>query len=375
MAHNNGKISKPVQFNDIKLTLGTSANDIGQLCTSTLINRWSKNKPVRYDSPAELTAAQRKFTNYGFDMNYSEDIYIPNLYTKVVDNPEWVYLQPQNGNWHRTLDFNGYNHNAVPPFSYDSFPEVINTVVDTASIQFRILKNSLAEIDMDDLAYFDGKQSSFRYAIALRKSGATDVYLYYGDTIADAGSEILIDVEFNSTGYWDVLFIATRETSLLPQNIGSVYMPLGYKRVQVKKVTAYAQTKLTSTYNLRFSSDGVISGFHPVNLTVKAVSTALTETTARFILNVICYDSAGRSIGSFVVDSDTGDFTYKGTAQQTYSLDFLLGASIAINAYAPGISVDDVSKVEITADLKTVTGLGVMIFDKEYKWELTKQIG
>lgn len=371
--NNNGIITSPVNLkSDIATVLGTSDTNLSSLCTNDNINKWARYKPVRYDSVSALTEEQRRFASYGFDIDYSADIYIPNLFDKAQENPEWVYLRPQAGNWFRTLDFNGYNHNAVVPFSYRSFPTEINTSVDTASLQFRVLKNALSELDMVDFPYFDGQQSSFRYAIATRKVGSSDIYLFYGPTISEAGEEILIDVVFSSTGNWELLFIATRETESSPANIGSLYMPLGYNTVKVKKVVEYALTKITSTFTLEFTHDGIIKGFSPINLNVKAVNRAISTTTARLLLHVYCYNSSNNLVGDFIVDDETGNFVYSGSSEQTYSLNYLYGSFIAISAYAPGISIEEVSKVEIVAELKTVEGFGVMIFDKEYKWEITK---
>lgn len=371
--NNSGVITSPVNLkSDIATVLGTSDTNLSSLCTNNNINKWARYKPVRYDSVSALTEEQRRFASYGFDIDYSADIYIPNLFDKAQENPDWIYLRPQAGNWFRTLDFNGYNHNAVVPFSYESFPTEINTSVDTASLQFRVLKNALSELDMVDFAYFDGQQTSFRYAVATRKVGSSDIYLFYGPTISEAGEEILIDVVFSSTGNWELLFIATRETESSPINIGSLYMPLGYHMVKVKKVVEYALTKITSTFTLEFTYDGVIRGFSPINLNVKAVNEAISTTTARLLLHVYCYNSSNQLVGDFIVDDETGNFVYSGSSEQTYSLDYLYGSFIAISAYAPGISIEEVSKVEIVAELKTVEGFGVMIFDKEYKWEITK---
>lgn len=377
--YSNNVITAPISVSDPYYVMGVGqyngVYNVAYICGNThgKINRWAKHKPVIYNSPEELTDAQNVFANFGFDMNYAEDINITNLFTKSQDNPGWVYLPPvKDINWSRLTDFVLYNHNAKEPYDYSSFPTIINTSANTTSLQFRILKNSLAEIDITKFAYFTGANQNFKYAIACRKKGTTDIYIYYGDTISDAGNEILITVDFRSTGVWELLFIATRETTNEPANIGSVYMPNGYHTVEVKKVITYGQITITSVYNLELTYDGIIRGLHPIDITVKAVNSSLAQTTARILINVFCYNSSDQMVGSFTVDDESANFTYSGTAQKTYSLDFLYGSPIAISAYAPGIFIEEVQRVEIVADVKTVSGVDSMIFDKEYKWNVSK---
>lgn len=376
MAHSNGKITAPVSISDINLTIGSGSNDLGTLCQSELINRWSARKPVIYNSPFELTEADMKFTNYGFDMNYAAGIYIPDLFNRAIENPNWVYLHPQNGNWHRMLDFNGYNHNAVEPFSYRSFPAELETLNNSMSFEFRILKNANAEIEMTNLSYFDGHQSAFRYAIAIRKQGAQsqDVSIYIGPTIGEASDEIFVNVDFPSTGIWELLFIATRETTIEPVFIDSVYMPLGYHTVKITKKTEYAMITITNTFNLTLNSEGVIYGFNSINLSIKAITSSFRETTADFKVHCYCYDETNGFIGEFVVsDVDgMGNFTYSGTTTKTYTLDFLLGSPIVINNYDSNININNVKRVELRPEIETIRGNGFFAFDKEYVWSVTK---
>ena len=372
----NGKITAPVTTTDIGTTLGTSIRNVAGLCQSKLVNRWSKNKPVVYNSTSALTDAQRKLTNYGFDMNYAAGIYIPDLFNRAIENPNWVYLQPQNGNWHRMLDFNGYNHNAVEPFSYRSFPTELEILNDSMSFEFRILKNANAEIEMTNLAYFDGNQSAFRYAIAIRKQGgqSQDVSIYLGPTIGEAGNEIFVNVDFPSTGIWELLFIATRETTIEPVFIDSVYMPLGYRTVKITKKTENAMITITNTFNLTLNSEGVIYGFNSINLSIKAITSSFRETTADFKVHCYCYDETDGFIGEFVVsDIDgMGNFTYSGTTTKSYTLDFLLGSPIVIGDYNSNINVNTVKRVELRPEIETISGNGFFTFDKEYVWSVVK---
>ena len=101
MAHSNGIITAPVSFGDVNATLGTSHTDLHSLCQDGNINRFSKNKSVRYNSPAVLAAADFVAAGYGLSA--------PAAFYANTQNPDatWSYLKPRtNTDWARLSDFN-----------------------------------------------------------------------------------------------------------------------------------------------------------------------------------------------------------------------------------------------------------------------------
>lgn len=140
MAHNNGVISRPVNvIDDVAYVLGENSGDVGTLCTSNIINKWSKNKPIRYYDyvnnvktvhPGTLTDAQRKGTSddqsagiyYGLKLSGTQagqdTSTWPNLHGSTFE-----YQKPRGASQkelYRILDFTGYCHSAVPN-PYGSF--------------------------------------------------------------------------------------------------------------------------------------------------------------------------------------------------------------------------------------------------------------
>lgn len=114
MAHSNGIITAPVSFGDVNGTLGTSHTDLHSLCQDGNINRFSKNKSVRYNSPAVLTAADFIAAGYGLSA--------PAAFYANTQNPDatWQYLKPRaNTDCARLSDFNNYAHNCVCPFGFE----------------------------------------------------------------------------------------------------------------------------------------------------------------------------------------------------------------------------------------------------------------
>lgn len=114
MAHSNGIITPPVSFGDVNAVLGTSHTDLHSLCQDGNINRFSKNKSVRYNSPAVLAAADFLAAGYGLSA--------PAAFYANTQNPDatWQYLKPRtNTDWARLSDFNNYAHNCVCPFGFE----------------------------------------------------------------------------------------------------------------------------------------------------------------------------------------------------------------------------------------------------------------
>lgn len=127
MGHSNGTIYAPVSISDVQSVLGTSANDLGQLCRNTNINMWSRHKPVGYNSITPIGFGDSDGSNEAKTVNYGirPANYIVNdsgIDTSDVTDLfelsgfDWVYYPPAGGSSqpYRLTDFKGYSHNAAP---------------------------------------------------------------------------------------------------------------------------------------------------------------------------------------------------------------------------------------------------------------------
>ena len=121
MSNSNGKITPPISLaGDVYKVLGISPKngvyDVGYACGNSheKINIWAKGKPVAYASCATLTDEQRRSTNQG--LTPTSALVIEGTMWKVSKEP-WTYNPPKGGASEpfRLTDFDGYNHNAVPP--------------------------------------------------------------------------------------------------------------------------------------------------------------------------------------------------------------------------------------------------------------------
>lgn len=107
---NGTKITPPVGVSDVRKVLGESSNDVGTLCTSNKICRYSRKKPYAFGTMIPLTDAQRITANYGMT-----PVYIPS-YTTPTSNlgiaPWGQWRLPATDEWKRLTDFDGYIHNS-----------------------------------------------------------------------------------------------------------------------------------------------------------------------------------------------------------------------------------------------------------------------
>ena len=92
----------------VKAELGAATNDVGQLCIHPNINKWSKWKPVRFNSVNPITQAQLASINFGITPPAPS-----NDYTTVM-NTKWGYSKPTGGSSspYRLSDFRNYDKTA-----------------------------------------------------------------------------------------------------------------------------------------------------------------------------------------------------------------------------------------------------------------------
>lgn len=96
--------------------LGTNSRDVGTLCSSNLINPWSRWKPISVKADT-LTDSILKAQNYGISVLSANTP--ASLLTKVQNNGNlgYTYNKPVGGSNspYRLGDYRGYNHNASLP--------------------------------------------------------------------------------------------------------------------------------------------------------------------------------------------------------------------------------------------------------------------
>ncbi len=113
--------------------IGVGSNDVGTLCKSNKINKWSKWKPISLAEVTPITIDDLKNSNFGLNIPYfsslgninTEDSFLYVLKNKTFS---WNYIKPSGGSTspYRLGDFRNYNHSAVIPIvSSDSYSAFI----------------------------------------------------------------------------------------------------------------------------------------------------------------------------------------------------------------------------------------------------------
>ena len=164
--------------------------DAATICSSERINKWSKHKPIRYNSPLELSDALFSGTNGLWGLN------IP-IYTSagtlesgflhdLFEGTDWDYLRTRPGtDWCRLTDFNGYNHAAICPFGTEMPTDIFLGTGDKLDVQLDQI-----EVDSDNLKLsdFEGGGISFSdyYAGLALKNGMRYLLVTSANKLTDS---------------------------------------------------------------------------------------------------------------------------------------------------------------------------------------------
>ena len=187
MSTSNGKITAPVTIGDVARTIGVASGDLGTLCTSGTIKKYSKDKPMHVKNKVNpLTDDDKKKANYGLNTSnrINDDIAIVvnesnlnlNLTSGNIDKyrklTEWIYDKPAANSdfgrptgdlwkeqgvlsYYRLSDFDGYYHYARPLVE---IVDGLKLVDDNYVIKFRIATDSdgLTYENFNPLAHLAG---------------------------------------------------------------------------------------------------------------------------------------------------------------------------------------------------------------------------
>lgn len=260
----NGIVIKPISIREVANLIGAATNDLGTLCAHKNVNMWSRCKPVVYPAlSADIRNASVNGANYryalpkvdGNEVNYADgdmgitlmcnvrdlkDSY-PNLTIntdcfgknmiryKVTGSDtlelrkyqydammalyeyyEWVRIPPQGGQYspYRLGDFDGYNHNAKPPYVLNDacFNQSVNAAVSNnmrlyfASVE---ANDDNSVIGIEDFAKLGN--INFNYAKIVVIAKYNDSTYYY----AESSDWIMPDVD-DPTDYLSSMAINTQ---------------------------------------------------------------------------------------------------------------------------------------------------------------------
>lgn len=130
MAYSSHLITAPIGIYDVQRALGTSANDVGNLCVRTNINMWARYKPIKYQKIAQLTSTEWNNARHGVYRSSSLPLFNTN---GRLNHDVWTYDRPTGGSAspYRLTDFNRYYHVAPCPVKL-IFSTDILTILNTS---------------------------------------------------------------------------------------------------------------------------------------------------------------------------------------------------------------------------------------------------
>lgn len=298
MAHGTEIITTPVTMPaDLSAVLGIAGTDLAAACQSGAVNKWAKNKPIRFAKVAQLTAQNQIAANYGIadiptwtrldymaiylfssDKGSLQSVYWPecDIAKGNLSLDYWVYLQPQGGASQpfRLSDFEYYYHGAEEPIGEMPSATVEIQPIGTMRIVFKMGAQSNYTLKLSDLTwpgssgysignmYFGvlakqqtGLGAGTTYA-AIQKSG--DTFIKMSET---TGTGFWVEfpgsfVSANWEGTWNiypiissVAFDPTSQLSLYNGNKFIAPLPFHSKNITVS--IKYAQVLITNAVGYR----------------------------------------------------------------------------------------------------------------------------
>lgn len=168
-----------ISIKDIKNTLSEFTYNLGNLCKSSKVNKWSEHKPV--NSPKLTPLSNQDY--YDIDCGYNITTFMqPQLMLNALQDSNtnlWEYIARESP--YRISDFDQYDHNTVAPLQLDFVNMNSGKVGDvlhigyTSDIQhivnnYATFRNASSTADLVLLIFERGKQYD--------QSGTQSVYIY-----------------------------------------------------------------------------------------------------------------------------------------------------------------------------------------------------
>ena len=242
-------------------TIGVGSKDVGTLCSSTAVNKWSKYKPISYPSNNGMTLELQQQQIYGLLIPSTSD-----AGDETLGNT-WIYNKPVGGvnSPYRLGDFRGYNHSSVQPYSV-YIPDTLGTDGTGGNVSV-----SVHNVPSDNIAFSDLFPNTYYFGVSIPgfcKTALTNM-VNNGQvvSIADcpgrltAGTvEVILFMTDSVISTWNSDFIGTMYGLNCDANVA-------VKNVPVKQAKA-------NTYNL------IINGLNTVDMPkITRVGAVITGTT------------------------------------------------------------------------------------------------
>lgn len=375
MAYKNGKVyidytttpKTGINTHDISQAVNYSSGDFGVLIENGTINVYNIHKPVRSAQKDDLTDADFKSDDIclGFDRLSLISQNIAEIFSIAKEKKSWsaIYKRPrgiayndQGGvmytEMYRPNDFNGYDKNAVQPYTYQVTSSIVTyrPVADLKKTQqtFNFTINSASETPITAFSVLTSGAlgyaqtlDQYRYGIAYRKqtaSGWGEIHLALGNQLdaANAPAQSVGITFVEGTGTYELCFVATRETSSEFRQLATAWLDKGFFSLNVSARRIPIDVDMVNFSNLiraqkTFDDMGykgiTLFGFTEIrNFTCRAIipqeaTGGVVSTNGGLEVYVIAMNNDGDIIGQQSIDLDYDSFEYSGQGEKTLTVD------------------------------------------------------
>jgi hypothetical protein len=273
----------------ISNTIGDGSVDYATLCSSNLINPWSKYKPViyPYEGPQDIRVYDPYWyrstsqNNGNCGINIPSGTVLSSVFAMLRNGvPLWNYIPPTGGSSspYRLSDFRGYNHHAQPPFY---IPPMASKYFyyGTGSVIGVNMNETIAqpgELTLDDLGNNPNLRRMYAGA-AIAKQGASIMQYLTESMSIEAGGGGGVEIPMSgitglSNGMYEVvMLLATNpKTSFSGVDVDNMLIPLmgGYFIIEI----------VTSTISVFIQGEKVGSQYEP-SVNWKIILTNVSSTS------------------------------------------------------------------------------------------------
>nr|WP_320038847.1 hypothetical protein [uncultured Bacteroides sp.] len=202
----------------ISATLGHGTNDVGKLCTSNKINKWSKHKPVK--------GTTFKGANGDCGLSITSSNSIAGILNIISTGTTWSYDKPTGGATYpyRLGDFRNYNHTAESPITVD-VPEIAYISAGSTQVSMFYTEDDYS-INISDI---DSIKNTYMGAYMVSTNGTTSARMITATSpILSGVTYVDIPISDISAGNYYIypLLSDTVNTSTLSIPGGIIYYPL-----------------------------------------------------------------------------------------------------------------------------------------------------
>ena len=239
MAHGTTTIYAPVTMpTDFSAVMGIAGTDLGDNNTSSVINKWSKFKPIPYALIGILSDATRASQNYGIiniptwsNINKMANFWL-GVDTTSTNAPDigikpiyWGYRTPAGGSsepfrltdWSDAAGNYGYYHEAEAPVGGSEYTSYTIESSGHLRISFKNGAQDIRTIKLNELTYPTAGYSvgNMYFGVIMKKQGSSTVYAVTGPQISNLPSQgAYVDIyglDSSYNGTWDIFPMASAD--------------------------------------------------------------------------------------------------------------------------------------------------------------------